>query len=124
MAEVVAQKLAKTVKTEIDKAIIYYGILSVLNGLGLTKKQIQLLAFTAVRGTITPLAAREEFATMFNSSLNSIENLKSKLVIKGLLVRVGGMHRVFSPIELDFSKNVVLQVKLKTNEGSRVNTDG
>lgn len=113
MAEVVAQKLIKQVKTDIEKAIKYYAILSAFNGLNLSERQVQLLAFTSVRGTITPPAAREEFVKMFNSSLNSVENIKKKLVDEGLMVKIGGMYKVLPAIDLGFHKDLILRIELK-----------
>jgi hypothetical protein len=118
MGQVVAQKLMKEVKNDIERGIKYYALLSALNNLNLSERQIQLLAFTAVRGTITPLPARKEFVKMFNSSLNSVENIKGILVDKGLIVKKGGMYKVLDTIDLDFSQEMVLQIKLKIkNEG-------
>ena len=119
MGEVVAQKLMREVRTEIDKGIKYYSLLSALNGLNLSERQIQLLAFTAVRGTITPLAARKEFVSMFKSSLNSVENIKGVLVAKGLIVKIGGMHKVLPGIDLDFSKDLSLRIDIKEGKNER-----
>lgn len=115
-AAVVAQKFRKDVKTKIDKGIKYYSLISALNDLNLSKRQIQLLAFTSVRGTITPLPAREEFVKMFRSSLNSVENIKGKLVLKGLIVKRNGMFKVLPAIDLDFSKELTLQIKITGGE--------
>lgn len=116
MGELVVQKLMKEVKTEIEMGIKYYSILSALNSLDLSERQLQLLAFTAVRGTITPKPAREEFIKMFGSSKNSLENIKGVLVHMGLLVKIGGMHRVLPSIDLDFSKDMIFQINLKNKE--------
>jgi hypothetical protein len=118
MAEVVVQKLIKKVKNDIELAIKYYSVLSALNDLKLAKKQIQLLAFTAVRGTITPLPAKQEFVKLFNSSINSLENIKGKLVKRGLLVKDGDMYRVNKLIALDFSKPLVLNMKITHDAGN------
>lgn len=112
MAKVVVQKLMKKVKDETEVAIIYYRLISALNNLKLSAKQIELLAFTAVRGTITPLKARKEFVKLFNSSINSVENLKGKLVKRGLLVKEGGLYKVRKELALDFSGEIWLQLKL------------
>lgn len=112
MAELVVQKLRKKVKGDLEMGIKYYSLLSALNNLELSERQIQLLSFTSLRGTITPLAARKEFVKMFNSSLNSVENIKGKLSKRGFIVKIGGMYKVNPDIDLDFSKDVVLQVKL------------
>jgi hypothetical protein len=108
----IVQKLNREIKGKIELAIRYYAILSALNNLRLTPKQLELLAFTAFRGTITPQPAREEFAQMFNSSADSVENLKGQLVKKGLLIKQNGMYKVRPEIDLGFDQDVVLQIKL------------
>ncbi len=110
--EIVAQRIKITYEKSIDKAIAYYSLLSVLNNLKWQQREIQLLAFTSVRGTITPLPAREEFAKQFKSSLNTIENMKSKLYKKGYFVKDGDMYRVHPSIALQFDKPVVLKIDL------------
>lgn len=110
--EQVVQKLAKNFERPIDKAIVYYSLISSLNNLKLQKKEIELLAFTGIRGTITPLAAREEFVKQFETSLATIENIKGRLLKRGLLVKDGEMYRVNPSIALQFDKPINLQINL------------
>lgn len=109
---VIVQRLRKTVPSNIDKAIKYYQVLSVLNNLDLTHKQVELLAFTSVRGTITSPSARKEFVEIFDSSLASLENIKRKLKKKGWLVEVDRRYHVNPKANLDFSKDILLQINL------------
>lgn len=99
------QKIIRKELELIDVAIKYYSILSILQNLALTVRQIQLLSFTAIRGTITPLPAREDFVKLFSSSLPSVENMKGKLHKKGLFVLVKDMYKVNPQILPDFSQN-------------------
>lgn len=108
----ILQKIAKEYNTPLERALIYYDVLLSLNNIKLRNKELQLLAFTAVRGTITPLSAREEFVKTFDSSLNSIENMKGILVKKGLMVKDGEMYKVLPSITLDFTKPITLIIKL------------
>lgn len=112
MSEVLVQKLAKHYDKKLDTAIAYYSLLSTLQELNLQRREIELLAFTAVRGTITPPAARREFTERFGSSLATIENVKGKLIRKDLLRKTGDMYRVNPAIALDFSRPIVMQINL------------
>lgn len=116
MADVIVQEITKMVKTDVEQGMKYYSVLSALNNLELTNRQIQLLAFTAIRGTITPLSARQEFVELFDSSLNSIENIKGKLVRMGLIVKIGEMYKILPSIDLDFKKDIVLKIQLNRRE--------
>lgn len=113
MDEVTVQTITKGVDTNLALAIRYYSIFSVIHKMGLTDKQIQLLAFTAVRGTITPISARKEFAQMFSSSLPYIEKMKAKLVKLNLLTKQEGKYRVHPIIDLDFSSDLLLKLHFK-----------
>lgn len=103
--------------SDMEKAIKYYSILSLLNNLSLTRKQVELLAFTSVRGTITSPSARQEFVQTFQSSLASLENTKNKLKRGGWLVEIDKKYRVNPRVNLDFSKDIVLQINLLTTNG-------
>lgn len=111
--EVVIQKLFRKEESPISLSIRYFSILSMLFGMELTRKEIELLAFVAVRGTITPVSAREEFITLFGSSKNSIENIKGSLSRKNLLIKVDKKYKVHPQFtSMDFSKDLILQITL------------
>lgn len=110
---VIVQKIQKSVESDIEKAIKFYSVIFALNNIKLPQKQLCLLAFTAVRGSITSPAARAEFIKIFGSSLASLENMKQELVKSGLLVKVDRKYKINSQIALDFSKDILLQINLK-----------
>ncbi len=114
--KVIVQKLQKKLPSNIEKAIRYYSILSIVDDINLTRKQVELLAFTSVRGTITSPSARREFVEMFDSSLQSLQNIKNQLKKKGWLIEVDKKHRVNPRVNLDFSKDIFLQINLLTND--------
>lgn len=119
--EVVIQTLQKNHEIALDKAITYYSVLCTLNNIKLQKRQLELLAFTAIRGTITPQSAREEFAKLFDTSLDTIENLKGQLTKMGLLINDNKMYRVNPEIMLDFSKPIFLIINLTQNVSENSN---
>jgi hypothetical protein len=113
---VIVQKLRKTVDTDIEKAIKYYSILSIVNGLQLTQKQVELLAFTSVRGTITTPSARNEFVRLFRTTLSYLENVKNQLKKRGWMIEVDRKYRVNPGVALDFSKDIILQINMLTKD--------
>ena len=102
----------KTYDDRMGKAFKYYSLISILHSYNLTKKQIQLLSFTAIRGTITPPQARKDFQAQFKCPEASINNLKSQLTKKGLLIKDNGQHRVWPKIKPDFSLDIILQTHM------------
>ena len=112
MPQVVVQKLNKKEDSEIKLAIRYFTIIAAVGNVHLTKREIQLLAFTAVKGTISSGGSKKDFVEYFKSTEGSLENLKHFLFKKGWLIEHNGKHTVATSLALDFRKNIVLQVNL------------
>lgn len=113
--KVIVQKIKKEVSSDLDRAIKYYSVLCAVKDIKLSRRQLELLAFIAVKGTISSPAVRREFVNTFNSSLASLENLKGKLVRKGWLVEVDRKYRVSPGLTADFSKDMILQINLMSD---------
>jgi hypothetical protein len=110
---IVVQRLKKNVQTNIQLAEKYYSILSVINNLGLTEREIQLVAFTAIKGNISYANVREEFFKTYNSTSPSVNNIISKLKKVGIFIKQDGKVRVNPVIVIDFSKDLTLDIKLE-----------
>ncbi len=90
----------------------YYGVLSVLNSLNLTERELQLMAFIAVSGSVSIDENRKEFCKEFSTTAATINNMVSRLKKKNLLVKKDGQIVVNSLISLDFRKDLQLEIKL------------
>ena len=88
--KIVVQRLKKIIDSEMELATKYYSILSAINNLHLTEREIQLISFTAIKGNITYANVREEFCKTFNSTSPSINNIISKLKKVGIFVKENG----------------------------------
>ena len=113
---VVVQRLQKSLDDEYVLAEKYYSILSALNNLNLTKREIELVAYTAVRGTISYANTRNEFCKKYETTTATINNIVSKLKKVGIFVKEAGKIRVNPVIVVDFRKDLSLVVKL-THDG-------
>ncbi len=112
MSEFLLQTFKKEFSDPMERAVKYYSLLSVWNGLGLSEREVQLLAFTAIKGTISYRSSKQEFSRMFSSSVATVDNMVSKLHTVGLLVKVAGKYKVNEQINLDFERSIVLGFKL------------
>jgi len=92
--------------TSLDLARKYYRILSVVNNVPLTEREIQVMAFLAVKGNILYSTNKQEFCEMYNSSPATIRNILSKLKKMGILVKDGKL-KLNPAIQLDFGKNII-----------------
>lgn len=109
---ILVQKLKKKENDVFFFAERYYKILSAVNDLFLTEREIQLIAFTAVKGNISYANIREEFCKKHNTSSATINNIISKLKKIGVLIKDGTKVKVNPVIILDFNKSISLEIKL------------
>jgi len=112
----IVQSLKKVVDTDIQLAEKYYSILFTINNLHLTEREIQLIAFTAIKGNITYANVREEFCKTYNSTSPTINNIVSKLKRLGIFVKENGKVKVNPKICIDFKKDLMLNIKLVHEE--------
>lgn len=112
----IVQRLKKDVSTDIQLAEKYYSILSAINNLHLTEREIQLISFTAIKGNITYANVREEFCKTYNSTSPSINNIISKLKKIGIFIKENGKVKVNPVITIDFKKDLTLEIKLVHGE--------
>jgi hypothetical protein len=111
----IVQKLKKSEEDVFGKAQRYYTVLSAINDLRLTEREVQLVAFAAVKGNISYKYIREEFCQLYKSSAPTINNIISKLKRIGVLVKDGTKIKVNPVISLNFERDVVLEIKIVGN---------
>lgn len=112
---IIVQRLKKAEADVFAVAQRYYTILSAINDLYLTEREIQLVGFTAIRGNISYKNIREEFCQKYNSSAPTINNIISKLKKMGVLVKDGSKIKVNPVITLNFENDIKLEVNVTAN---------
>ena len=110
--KVVVQKIKLSEKDTLSMAIRYYKILSAISNVPLTKREIQLIAFTAVKGNISYSTNKEEFCSLYKSSSPTINNMIFKLKKVKLFIKDGGKIKVNPQFIVDFNKDLVLQISV------------
>lgn len=111
--KITAQRLNQTLTDSLAIAKKYYSLLSTVNNLGLTAREIELIAFTAVKGNISYANIRQEFCEKYKSSSATINNMISKLKKIKVFVKDGTKVKVNPIIVLNFDNDIVLQITLK-----------
>ena len=114
----IVQSLKKSVSTDVQLAEKYYNVLFTINNLHLTEREIQLIAFTAIKGNITYANVREEFCKTYKSTSPTINNIVSKLKRIGVFIKENGKVKVNPKIIIDFQKDLMLNIKLIHEEAS------
>jgi hypothetical protein len=112
----VIQKLAKSYDDKYNLAQKYYALLSALNDLKLTEREVQLVAYTAIKGTITYANARAEFCEMYSTTTATINNIVSKLKKVGVFIKEDSKVKVNPVIVLDFDSDINLFIQLQHEE--------
>lgn len=108
----ITQKLKNKSEDKYLLAEKYYSILSAINNLRLTQREIQLIAFTAIRGNISYANIRKEFCEKYDSTSPTINNIISKLKKLGIFVKDGTKVKVNPVIILPFDNDITLEIKL------------
>jgi len=114
---VVVQSLKRTVGDDsLNMAEKYYSLLSAINDLHLTQREIQLIAFTAVKGNMSYANIREDFCKRYETTSPTINNIISKLKKLGILIKDRGKIKVRTSLLLNFNLDVTLVIKLLHND--------
>lgn len=109
----IVQRIKKKEKDSFQIALKYYSVLFSVNGINVTEREIQLVSFIAVNGSISYKHVKEEFCKEFNTSNATINNMVSRLKHLGILIKDNTKVKLLPTISLDFNKNVVLQITLE-----------
>lgn len=114
----VTQRLRKRLSDEFEIAVAYFSLISSLNGLFLTERELQLLAFTAVKGNMTLGNVKTEFCERFSTTFPTISNIVYKLKKMGLLVKEDGRVKVNKMFPSNFKNGITLNIILEMNESN------
>ena len=117
--ETIIQRLKKSLEDEYAVAEKYYAILSVMNNLSLTKREIELVAYIAINGTISYANRKAEFCAKYNTTSATISNLICRLKKVNVLVKEFGKIKVNPIIVLDFKKNLNLVINVEHDEEAK-----
>jgi hypothetical protein len=114
------QRWKKQCEDKFAIALKYYGLLSILNSLSLTERELQLVAFTAVKGNISYANAREEFCRRYNTTSPTINNMISKLKKLSIFIKENGKIRVNSKLVLNFDNDLKIEIQLVHGDNTSV----
>ena len=110
--KVILQKLKCSSDDNYSLAEKYYSILSAINNLKLTAREIQLIAFTAVRGNMSYANVREDFCKRYNTTSPTINNIISKLKKVGVLIKDKGKIKVNPVILIPFDNDIKMEINI------------
>ena len=106
------QRWKKQCEDKFQIAFKYYQLLSAINSLSLTERELQLTAFTAVWGNISYANAREEFCRRYETTSPTINNMISKLKKLGIFVKENGKIRVNPKLVVNFENDLKIEIHI------------
>ena len=92
-----------------------FSLISIINNLKLTQREIQLVAFTSIKGNISYANNMKEFCEKYKSTSHTIYNIISKLKKIGVLIKDGTKIKTNPAICLSFNNDITLEIKLIYN---------
>jgi hypothetical protein len=125
--KITRQEIKKEFSSEFDKALTYYTVLFALGGFELRPSELNLVAFSALKGTISTPPVKKEFMEKFNYSAAFTNNLISALKKKRIIVKgIDNKNRIAPSLVIDFKKPTLLNIFIdvrseeptEDNEGS------
>lgn len=106
------QKIKNISKDDIELISKYYYIIAYVNNIHLTKREVELITFTNIKGNISYKENREEFCSLYGTSSATVYNMISKLKRMKILVNDKDKVKVHPSINLDFKKGISLSIQL------------
>lgn len=117
----IVQKLKKLHNDNYELAERYYSLMSSLNNLKMTQREIQLVAHCSIHGNISHSHIKEEFCEKHNTSVQTISNMISRLKKKNVFIKEKGKIKTNPLFILKFDEDVVLQIRLLHNNVNNIN---
>lgn len=115
MGNTVVKTIKKTYKDKIEAGVIWFKFITSLNNISLAKRELELMAFTNNRGTISSTSAKNDFCIMFDSSMGTISNITARLLKRKLLVKEKGKIKVNPSLAVDFDNDLVVRFYVNIN---------
>ena len=119
--QVIVKTIKKSFDDKIKAGITWFRFISAVNDIQLTKRELELLSFINLRGTISSLQSKEEFCKIFESSIATVSNMTSRLLKKKLLIKEKSKTKINPALKVDFSHDFVVRFFINVNE--KIDTD-
>lgn len=122
--EVQVKTIKKTFTDKIQAGIVWFRFISGINDISLTNRELQLLSFINLRGTISSLQAKEEFCKMFETSTGTVSNMTAKLLKQKILTKEKSKIKVNPFLRMDLDKDCVVRLFINIEDTDKNQTDG
>lgn len=113
--QVIVKTIKKSYDSVIKAGITWFKFISAINDISLTKRELELLAFINIRGTISSMQAKEDFCNEFQTSKATISNMISRLLKKRLLIKEKNKTKINPALKVDFNNDFIVRFYINLN---------
>lgn len=106
-------RIKKNYDNDLELAVKWYSIISILNNFKWSPLQVKLMAFTAVKGDISSGGRKEAFCTFASSVKTSVANTISDMYQAGFLVKNKRRITVNPQLLLNFEGDICAKLILE-----------
>ena len=112
MEKIIVQNVRYPVKDAYSSAEMYFSLMSVVNHLALTSREIGLISYMAVNGSVLTKEVRDTFCQEHNSTVATVNNITCRLKKLHLLEKENNKLRITPVLSVNFGMNVSLNVRM------------
>lgn len=106
------KQIIKNIDKPFDVAIRYFRIIAAANNIKLQNRQLELLAFIALRGGVFSGSARQKFIEVYGSTYHTINNMLGQLHKRKFLLRDGRKYTMNPELMVNNFENLILIINL------------
>jgi len=114
--EILVKTIKKSFTSQIEAGITWFRFISAINGIKLAPRELDLLAYTNYRGTISSSSAKDEFVMLFDSSLGTVTNITARLLRIKVLVKEKSKIVVHPALKVDFNKELCIRFHMNVDK--------
>lgn len=118
MAKINFAQHKKSFNSEMEFVKLYYTLIFNFYNIKVSQKEVDLVAFSTIKGTLSTPPVREEYLKTFNMSKGSMYNMLSNLQKLSIIVKdEEKKYRVNPNIVIDTTKPVILSLQIEKTNG-------
>lgn len=119
----IAQRISVEEDEVLQKAMTYYRTLFAVNGIRLSERYVEFVAWVAIRGgCATSAGTKKLFMEKHKYKNSSFYSMLNKLIKKGIFYKKNHKSYLLDDIKIDFKEHdIVLNILIKSKKESGAN---
>lgn len=110
--EITTLRVKKEYNEDVDLAVKFYNIISVLNDFKWSLMECRIMAYTAMKGDISSGGRVKSFCNVFKTTAGSLSNSVSVLFKQRFLIKLDGKTKVNDGLYFNVNTDIIFQLKM------------